>query len=53
MDMMGILAQSLMIAARAEPRVLMRDAEKPGEKPYPGRSFRHGRRWRPVDPDKI
>jgi hypothetical protein len=53
MDMMGILAQSMMVATRAETRVLMRDAPKDGEKRKLNRYFWQGRKWRPTDPGAL
>ncbi len=47
--MLGILADSLMVAARTD-RVWMRDARVDEEKKRRDRYFWQGRRWRAIDP---
>lgn len=51
--MLGILAQSLMIATRTEDKVWMRDAEKRDEAGRADRYFWQGRKWRQIDPNKL
>ncbi|MGB3280247.1 MAG: hypothetical protein WBA92_13730 [Pseudorhodobacter sp.] len=51
--MLGISAQSLMIAARAENKVYMRDAKHLDEKHRKDRYFWQGRKWRAIDPNKL
>ena len=51
--MLGILAQSLMIAARAENHVWVRDVRLQDEKRRKDRYFWQGRKWRQIDPDKL
>jgi hypothetical protein len=52
MDMLGILAQSLMIATRTEDRMWMRDAEY-RNKLRRDRYFWQGRKWRQIDPNDL
>jgi hypothetical protein len=49
MDMLGILAQSLMIATRTDNHVWMRDA-KHHDEARRDRYFWQGRKWREMDP---
>jgi hypothetical protein len=53
MDMMGILAQSMMVATRSDTRIEMRDATPPGDGTGVKRYFWQGRKRRLIDPGKI
>ncbi len=51
--MLGILAQSLMIAARTEHKVWVRDHPPTDAKRSADRYFWRGRKWRQIDLDKL
>lgn len=51
--MLGILAQSLMIATRTADEVWVRDVKHHDEKQRKDRYFWQGRKWRQIDPNKL
>jgi hypothetical protein len=51
--MLGILAQSLMIATRTDDKVWVRDAKHHDESRRKDRYFWQGRKWRQIDPSKL
>lgn len=51
--MLGILAQSLMIATRTENTAWARDAKPEAAKRSADRYFWRGRKWRQIDLDKL
>lgn len=51
--MLGILAQSLMIATRTETKVWVRDVRHDSETRRADRYFWQGRKWRQIDPNQL
>jgi hypothetical protein len=51
--MLGIFAQSLMIATRTDGLVLMRDVPPTPEPPRKTRYFWQRPKWREIDPNKL